>query len=117
MTMIVPNWKAPSRVKAFASTRVGGFSKNEYQGLNLGTHVGDDSSLVQKNREWLQQASSMPNSPVWLNQTHSVDVVEVYTSTNQVLNADGVFTAQTGVVCSAMTADCLPVLLTNVQGT
>ena len=77
MTMIIPNWNAPSNVKAFASTRVGGFSQEQYQGLNLGSHVGDDIQLVGKNRDWLQQQSQMPSAPVWLNQTHSTDVAEV----------------------------------------
>lgn len=117
MTMIIPNWNAPNNVKAFASTRVGGFSQEQYQGLNLGSHVGDDIQLVGKNRDWLQQQSQMPSAPVWLNQTHSIDVVEVSEPTIQVLDADGSFTTQQGVVLSAMTADCLPVLLTDSKGT
>ncbi len=34
-----------------------------------------------------------------------------------VLDADGAFTTAKGVVCSAMTADCLPVILTDTKGT
>ena len=104
-------------VKAFASTRVGGFSTAPYQGLNLGAHVGDDLSIVEKNRDWLAQQAKMPSAPIWLNQTHSTVVAQVSDPTTQVLDADGVFTSSSQVVCSAMTADCLPVLLTNTQGT
>ncbi|GEM74137.1 peptidoglycan editing factor PgeF [Vibrio sagamiensis] len=117
MKMLIPNWPAPKHVRAFASTRIGGFSTEAYHGLNLGMHVGDDALLVEKNRDWLAQQAKMPNAPVWLNQTHSTDVVQVSAPTTQVLNADGVFTATNHVVCSAMTADCLPVLLTNTSGT
>ncbi|MGR5239046.1 peptidoglycan editing factor PgeF [Vibrio alfacsensis] len=117
MKTIIPNWPAPKNVKAFASTRVGGFSTGPYQGLNLGSHVGDDWSLVEKNRNWLAQQASMPNVPIWLNQTHSTVVAQVHESTSEVLDADGVFTSSSHVICSAMTADCLPVLLTNKQGT
>ncbi len=118
MKTIIPNWPAPKNVKAFASTRIGGFSTGPYQGLNLGTHVGgDDLSLVEKNRAWLAQQASMPNAPIWLNQTHSTVVAQANEPTTQVLDADGVFTSSSHVVCSAMTADCLPVLLTNTQGT
>ncbi|HHX8467034.1 TPA: peptidoglycan editing factor PgeF [Vibrio diabolicus] len=117
MKTIIPNWRAPKNVKAFASTRIGGFSTGPYQGLNLGTHVGDDLSLVEKNRAWLMQQAQMPSAPVWLNQTHSTVVAQVSEPTSEVLNADGVFTNSGNVVCSAMTADCLPVLLTNTQGT
>ncbi|MGR2667172.1 peptidoglycan editing factor PgeF [Vibrio campbellii] len=117
MKTIVPKWPAPKNVKAFASTRVGGFSTAPYQGLNLGAHVGDDLSIVEKNRDWLAQQAKMPSAPIWLNQTHSTVVAQVSDPTTQVLDADGVFTSSSQVVCSAMTADCLPVLLTNTQGT
>ncbi|MEH0699630.1 peptidoglycan editing factor PgeF [Vibrio owensii] len=117
MKTIIPNWPAPKNVKAFASTRVGGFSTAPYQGLNLGAHVGDDLSIVEKNRDWLAQQAKMPSAPIWLNQTHSTVVAQASAPTKQVLNADGVFTSSSQVVCSAMTADCLPVLLTNTQGT
>ena len=115
--MIIPDWNAPRNVKAFASTRFDGCSTGAYQGLNLGMHVGDDASLVESNRAWLKQQSKMPTSPVWLNQTHSTDVVTVLEPVANVLDADGAFTTAKGVVCSAMTADCLPVILTDTKGT
>ncbi|MCC4817669.1 multi-copper polyphenol oxidoreductase [Vibrio lentus] len=115
--MIIPDWNAPKNVKAFASTRFDGCSTGAYQGLNLGMHVGDDASLVESNRAWLKQQSKMPTVPVWLNQTHSTDVVTVLEPVVNVLDADGAFTTAKGVVCSAMTADCLPVILTDTKGT
>ncbi|ANW23863.1 multi-copper polyphenol oxidoreductase [Vibrio coralliilyticus] len=117
MDMIIPNWPAPSNVKAFASTRKQGFSSGVYQGLNLGAHVGDELAIVEKNRQWLTQQSQMPTTPIWLNQTHSTRVLEADKPMQNVLDADGLFTQKAGVVCSAMTADCLPVLLTNTAGT
>ncbi|MFG0770556.1 peptidoglycan editing factor PgeF [Vibrio plantisponsor] len=117
MNWITPNWNAPKQVKALASTRIGGCSKSPYEGLNLGMHVGDDPILVQRNRELLLQQTQMPSSPVWLNQTHSTVVLNVSAPTNDVLDADGVITSSPNVVCSAMTADCLPVLITNTLGT
>ncbi|NOJ20129.1 peptidoglycan editing factor PgeF [Vibrio jasicida] len=117
MKTVIPNWPAPKNVKAFSSTRVGGFSSAPYQGLNLGAHVGDELSLVEKNREWLAQQANMPTAPIWLNQTHSTVVTQVSAPTLQVLDADGIYTCSSNVICSAMTADCLPVLLTNMQGT
>ncbi|OAJ95966.1 peptidoglycan editing factor PgeF [Vibrio bivalvicida] len=117
MEMIVPNWPVAKQIKAFSSTRVDGFSTGVYQGLNLGMHVGDEISKVEQNRQWLIEQAKLPSAPVWLNQTHSSVVEEIKAPTALVLDADGVFTQSSGVVCSAMTADCLPVLLTNVQGT
>ncbi|MGF1697588.1 peptidoglycan editing factor PgeF [Vibrio lamellibrachiae] len=116
MNVLVPNWNVPSCVKSVASTRIGGFSISPYEALNLGTHVGDEQSLVEKNRALFSQQAAMPSNPVWLNQTHSTTVIEVSHATNQVLDADGTTTRSPNVVCSAMTADCLPVLLTNSSG-
>ena len=55
--------------------RVGGKSEGKYNSFNLATHVNDDIDLVNSNRELLDQF--LPSSPHWLNQTHSVDVIEI----------------------------------------
>ncbi|MCG9727364.1 peptidoglycan editing factor PgeF [Vibrio brasiliensis] len=117
MDIVIPNWPAAKHVKAFSSTRGDGFSVGAYQGLNLGSHVGDESDIVDKNRQWLADNRAMPSAPVWLNQTHSTVVEYIDSPTSAILDADGTFTDKEAVVCSAMTADCLPVLLTNTQGT
>ncbi len=116
MSLIIPNWPAPKQIKAFNSTREGGYSMAPFSGLNLGMHVGDDPLVVARNRQWLMQHANMPSSPIWLNQTHSTRVIQVTKPSDNVLDADGVITSAVGVVCSAMTADCLPVLITNCQG-
>ncbi|WP_194437599.1 peptidoglycan editing factor PgeF [Vibrio fluminensis] len=117
MSLIIPNWKVPKQVKAISTTRLGGHSAAPYQGLNLGSHVGDELAMVLENRQVLVELAGMPSAPIWLNQTHSTRVEVVDKPTSSTLDADGLFTDQRGVVCSAMTADCLPVLLTNTQGT
>ncbi|OLQ87594.1 multi-copper polyphenol oxidoreductase [Vibrio ponticus] len=117
MSLIIPNWKVPKQVKAISTTRLGGHSAAPYQGLNLGSHVGDELATVLENRQVLVELADMPSAPIWLNQTHSTRVEVVDKPTSSTLDADGLFTTQRGVVCSAMTADCLPVLLTNTQGT
>ncbi|MCE0493209.1 peptidoglycan editing factor PgeF [Vibrio salinus] len=115
--MFKPDWKIPANVSAVASTREGGFSAEPYKSLNLGNHVGDSPELVAKNRQWLVEQKVLPAQPVWLNQTHSTKIITVSEWTSEVLDADGIFTTTPGIVCSVMTADCLPVLLTNTQGT
>ncbi|MCK6264894.1 peptidoglycan editing factor PgeF [Vibrio sp. ZSDE26] len=117
MNVLTPNWNVPSCVKAVASTRVGGFSESPYEALNLGTHVGDDRACVEKNRDLFSQHCLLPTRPIWLNQTHSTYVIDVNRPMSKALDADGAFTDVENVVCSAMTADCLPVLLTNKTGT
>ncbi|MFB9135845.1 peptidoglycan editing factor PgeF [Vibrio olivae] len=116
MDLITPNWSEVKNVHAVSSTRDGGVSLGEYRGLNIGDHVGDDWIKVEHNRQRLMQQAGMPSAPVWLNQTHSTKVVALNAPTSKVIDADGVFTTTPGVVCSAMTADCLPVLLADRQG-
>jgi len=115
--MIIPNWKKPTMVSAMSSTREHGFSVGCYQGLNLGDHVGDDRWCVEKNRQWLLEKRMLPSLPIWLNQTHSTQVVILNEWTEKLLDADGIFTTTPGIVCSIMTADCLPILLVNKAGT
>ena len=115
--MIIPNWNAPKNIKAISTTRTGGFSKGVYHGLNLGDHVGDTSELVWRNRQEVVKLANMPSSPIWLNQTHSNVVLSAREPLSTVQDADACFTEAHGVVCSAMTADCLPILLTNDLGT
>ena len=111
---IIPDWPAPTNVKAIQTTRVGGYSVAPFDSFNLGSHVQDDAFTVAKNRQRLSQY--LPSEPVWLNQVHGVDVIDAANS-SCVQDADASFTKNKNVVCVTMTADCLPVLLCNQQGT
>jgi YfiH family protein len=114
---IYPDWPAPSHIKALTTTRKGGFSKQPFDSFNLALHVNDDVEQVLKNRHLLNQ--SLPSSPFWLSQTHTNKVVELTADTSNTPpneSFDGSFTSQAGVVCTVMTADCLPILLTDIQG-
>ena len=112
--LIIPDWPAPANVKAIQTTRKGGFSVTPYDSFNLGAHVQDDPLAVTKNRQLLSQY--LPSEPVWLNQVHGVEVLNAATSLC-VQDADASFSQNKNVVCVTMTADCLPVLLCNKQGT
>lgn len=111
--LIKPKWSAPTNVKAFSTTRVGGFSQGAYQSLNLGLHVGDESEKVLKNRALLPNS----NTITWLNQTHSAHAVELLEPSTHPLKADASFTSVPGQTCAVMTADCLPILLCHSDGT
>ena len=123
--IVIPSWPAPANIKAFSTTRLGGESLPPYNGLNLGDHVGDVSSVVTANRTWLESTLSLPKQPIWLNQTHSIEVVDLANGSLKAegsppaegsLSADGSFTREKGQVCAVMTADCLPLLLTDRAG-
>lgn len=111
---IVPDWPAPSNVKALQTTRHGGISATPYDTLNLGLHVGDDPVRVNRNRQML--APLMPSEPVWLEQVHGTVVANADAAACRVV-ADASVARQRGSVCVVMTADCLPVLLCDEAGT
>lgn len=120
MEFLIPEWPQLSpRIGALMTLRAGGVSHAPYDdgqgggGLNLGLHVGDDAKLVQQNRQILNQV--LPHSPVWLNQIHGIRVVDAAT-VQGIPDADASVTDQPQVVCTIMTADCLPVLFADQEG-
>lgn len=107
------DWPAPDFIKAGITLRHGGVSTAPYNSFNLATHVGDELAVVEKNRAMLNL--NLPNTPQWLEQTHSTSVV-LLPSKEMNPKADAVYTLQKNVVCTVMTADCLPLLITDKQG-
>lgn len=110
----VPDWPVAPQVKAFFSTRKGGVSQPPWASLNLGDHVGDLAEHVAANRGLLAQTIGVP--PVYLQQVHGWDVVDVDRQTPHGSLADACWTDQPGVACTIMVADCLPVLFTDTSG-
>lgn len=110
---LIPDWPAPARVKACVTTREGGVSLAPFDSLNLGDHVGDELAAVVENRRRLTDRFAM--RPAWLQQVHGIDVVEADPA--EVAVADASWSATPGIACTAMTADCLPVLFCNRAGT
>jgi len=110
---IVPDWPAPARVKAIQTTRQGGVSIAPYDSLNLGSHVGDNPLAVERNRIFLNNL--LPGEPVWLEQIHGTLVADA-DHTSCLPQADACIARHRDSVCVVMTADCLPVLLCDAQG-
>jgi YfiH family protein len=115
-TLIIPDWPAPQNVQACITTRSGGVSAAPYASNNFGLHVGDDSSLVEKNRAALCENLGLQKSPQWLEQVHGIKVVNSHDD-NLVRTADGSYSKDIGQACVVMTADCLPIFLCDKQGT
>jgi polyphenol oxidase len=116
MNFMAPDWPAPAGVRACISTRSGGVSQSPYASNNLGLHVGDNPEHVVANRTQLSAQLGLQNSPQWLEQVHGVKVVNAKMD-GVVRTADGSYTNQPGHACLVMTADCLPILLCDKQGT
>jgi len=115
MSLIRPDWPAPPRVRAAATTRVGGVSHGPWTSLNLGDHVGDRRQAVADNRRRLSEQLALPAAPRWLDQVHGNRVVAA-NSWRPSVRADGCFSRRPGEICVVMTADCLPVLLCDRDG-
>jgi polyphenol oxidase len=116
LTLIQPQWPQPlSHITAFCTTRSGGFSAGDFAELNLADHVQDDPRLVEKNRQYLVDQCQLPEQPQWLQQTHSINVINLDADDSR--QGDAALTSIPGRIAVVMTADCLPVLLCNQQGT
>lgn len=116
---LLPDWPAPAGVHALCTTRAGGASAAPWDSLNLGDHVGDSAHAVFENRLRLQAAlrERTPGAhAVFLRQVHGSDVLALDARTPQNLAADACVTAEPGIACTIMVADCLPVLFTDRSG-
>ncbi|MDR2015072.1 MAG: peptidoglycan editing factor PgeF [Azoarcus sp.] len=112
---LVPDWPAPPSVRSLVTTRRGGVSKPPYDTFNLGLHVGDDPVAVAANRARLRRY--VPAEPFWLEQVHGIEAVPAGEGGGAPVCADASVTRKTGIVCAVMTADCLPVLFCDDEGT
>jgi purine-nucleoside/S-methyl-5'-thioadenosine phosphorylase / adenosine deaminase len=115
LSILSPEWDAPSNIVAFSTTRQGGVSKPPFDSLNLATHVGDDLELVTKNRALIEERFKQQNQWQWLDQVHGTDVVLVDQAGPE-RTADAVVTAYPNLVCCVQTADCLPLLVASLNG-
>ena len=111
--LIIPDWPAPFNVKALQTTRAGGISSAPYDSFNLGDHVGDAPLAVERNRMLLNRL--LPSEPVWLNQMHGTVVADADRA-SCLPQADACIARHRASVCVVMTADCLPILLCDTQG-
>lgn len=76
--------------------------------------MGDHPADVATNRRKLQSAIGV--KPVFLQQVHGTQVAHLTSQTADGTVADACMTAQAGIACTIMVADCLPVLFTDLEG-
>jgi YfiH family protein len=120
-SFIRPNWpNLPVHVQAWTTTRKAGMSQGVYgdaegqDGFNLANHVGDDVSHVHSNRKKLNKA--LPQDVIFLSQIHGSITVDAGLRREN-CEADACYTAETDMPCAVLTADCLPVLFCDQEGT
>lgn len=115
MDWIKADWPAPAQVAAFTTTRGGGVSASPFDSFNLAAHVGDDAALVAANRATLQRACPGLGAISWITQVHGAQVVDADAAHEP--EADAQWTDAQGLGCAVLTADCLPLLLCDFDGT
>jgi len=112
--VIEPDWPAPPGVRAVSTERDGGDSCGQYASLNLAGHVGDSADTVMANRCALVRRLNLSSEPLWLEQVHGPDVLDL--DAEPPGRADGAVTSTLERVCAVLTADCVPVLLAARDG-
>ena len=138
--LLSPDWQVSPRVRALVTTRNGGVSEPPFGrwqaapeergaeaghgfdqpgGLNLGRGSGDELAHVEANRARLLAHAGVPAA--WLKQIHGPVVVDAAVAlaaahAGAPLEADASVTAEPGIACTVMVADCMPVLLCDGAG-
>ncbi len=105
------------RIRRVTTTRSGGASAPPYESFNLGDHVGDDPAAVAANRNRLASAIGLPaDHVVWMNQVHGVHVEMVDAPRREPFDGtDAVVTSTPRLALAVITADCVPVLLSDAR--
>ena len=103
------------------STRRGGFSRRYGGGaLNLGFTKDDSSATVRRNRRlFLEKLGARRGERLWplvtLRQIHSDLIRCIASPPRHQLTGDGLITAAPEVLLAVQAADCLPVILVDVE--
>jgi YfiH family protein len=114
------NWLRPDigarGIQVISTTRAGGASTGSFAGFNGGGHVCDSDEVVQANRQMLCGQLPPAITITWLNQVHGTRVIHAPSEYSKGVEADAVWSDEPGFACAVMTADCLPIILADVDG-
>lgn len=121
------SFRLPASVQMCQTTVGEPHHASGYASQNMAFHVADYAPAVHNNRmqllQSLQNSQGLQASGVqcihWLTQVHGTQVLKIAAGqalTATPVAADALITQEKGVALAMMTADCLPVLLTDAQG-
>lgn len=114
-------------IRVAFTTRHGGVSDGDYEGLNLGLHVEDKKDAVIANRKLTLEAIGAPSGIVVVcpNQVHGSNVCEISSTSAAELDvaikeahegADALVVTCKDVCAMLCYADCVPVILASPTG-
>jgi len=81
--------------------------------FNIAEHVEDNLERVFENRRKLVKYYDLPSEPRYLNQLHSDKCLRFGSSECE---GDALYTNKKNEVCAILTADCLPIFITDTLG-
>ena len=94
--------------------RYGGASREPYESLNLGDHVGDDPHAVAANRATLARLAGVdPPRLVVMTQVHGATVSVIRAAPDRAPVVDAMVTDQPDLALAVLVADCAPVVLVD----
>ena len=108
------HWSIPKNIGYFISSNETGHSKNQYKYANFSLNVGDNKKSVESNINELKNLFSI-NKIAFMNQLHTNKTRELIYYKNYT-NSDGIFTRNKNIACAVLTADCIPLLVTDRLG-
>ena len=86
---------------------------NGFDTFNLAEHVSDDLERVYKNRKKLVKFFNLNSEPRYLSQIHSDKCLRFDSSECE---GDALYSNKKNEVCAILTADCLPIFITDILG-
>ena len=86
---------------------------NGFDSFNIAEHAEDNLERVFENRRKLVKCFDLPSEPRYLNQTHSDKCLSFGSSERE---GDALYTNKKKEVCAILTADCLPIFITDTLG-
>ncbi len=94
-------------------TRVGGYSKNNYESLNCSYTSGDDLAVVKKNIDFAKKYLKLKNKKLKLTkQIHSNFISEINNKNFKFASeSDGLITKNSSIALGVLTADCAPIFI------
>ena len=105
------------------STRIGGISDREYSTLNLGMNRGDEQARVTENWRRFFEKAGIDNIPFVCGKQVHGNTVHIATRSDarpaygegELIEADGYVTKEANLPLAIFTADCVPLLLEDVN--
>ena len=111
------NLKKLKKIKHCFFSKRNGFSKGIYKSLNCGKGSNDSKRDIDKNLSFVAKKMGVKkNKLILMHQTHSNKVVEVKRNNyKKKIKADAMVTKMKGISLGVLTADCVPIILYDVN--